>query len=254
MSEKETLSMAQTIKATGLSRSTITRALRRDDGSFPKPMRNGSAGNMYFDREEVRQWAAARSSVRDMVKSFEPPADFMDVVRMVNNEAMTTSLDVAKRYGKQHKDVLRKYDSRDCSDEFSQRNFAPADYIDEQGKPRRMIRMTKDGFMFLVARFTGKAAGETLEKYIGCFNAMARYISELRGDLRALCDVGIVQRMDKIRSEASYHASGLATLGHKIRRGEAGESSAIGRLQLNLPFEEQYHPRIEDATRPQECS
>jgi Rha family phage regulatory protein len=248
VSEKETLSMSQTIKATGLSRSTITRALKRDDGSFPKPVRSGERGNMYFDREDVHQWAAARSSVRDMVKSFEPPADFMDVVRMIDNQAMTTSLDVAKRYGKQHKDVLRKYDSRDCSEEFSRRNFAPSEYVDERGKTQRMIRMTKDGFMFLVARFTGKAAGETLEKYIACFNAMARYISELKGDLQALCDVGALQRMDKMRSEASHHASGLATLGHRIRRGEAGESSAIGRLQLSLPFEDQYHPRIEDGT------
>jgi Rha family phage regulatory protein len=246
--------MAQAIKATGLSRSTITRALKRDDGSFPKPVRNGERGNMHFDREEVHQWAAARSSVRDLVKSFEPPADFMDAVRMVDNQAMTTSHDVAKRYGKRHDNILQSYDRLQCSPEFNALNFQVVESIDGKGELRRMIRMTKDGYILLVGKFQGKAATLTMEKYIGCFNAMARYISELKGDLQALCDVGTVQRMDKMRSEASYHASGLASLGHRIRRGEAGESSAIGRLQLSLPFEEQYHPRIEDATGPQACS
>ena len=254
MSEKETLSMAQTIKATGLSRSTIARALKRDDDSFPKPVRNGERGNMYFDREEVRSWSAARASVRDMVKSFEPPADFMDVVRMIGDRAMTTSIEVAKHYSKRHDNVLRSYDNLGCSDKFNALNFEAVEYGDEKGESRRMVRMTRDGYVMLVSSFSGKPARATMEKYIECFNAMARYIPELRGDLQALCDVGTVQRMDKIRSEASYHASGLATLGHKIRRGEAGESSAIGRLQLNLPFEEQYHPRIEDATRAPACS
>ena len=254
MIEKETLTMTQTVKMVGLSVSTINRALKRDDGSFPKPVRNGERGNMHFDREEVRSWSAARASVRDMVKSFEPPTDFMDVVRMIGDRAMTTSIEVAKRYGKQHKNVLRSYDNLGCSDEFMRLNFEPHDYIDERGNKQRMIRMTRDGYMLLVGKFSGDKATLTMEKYIECFNAMARYIADLKGDLQALCDVSTVQRMDKIRSDASFHASGLATLGHKIRRGEVGESSAIGRLQLNLPFEEQYHPRIEDATGPQACS
>jgi Rha family phage regulatory protein len=248
VSEKETLSMSQTIKATGLSRSTITRALKRDDASFPKPVRNGDRGNMHFDRDEIRQWAAARSSVRDMMKSFEPPTDFMDAVKMIGDRAMTTSHEVAKRYGMRPDNVLRKYDNLGCSQEFSRLNFEEAEYIDEQNKPRRMIRMTRDGYVLLVGKLSGKSATLVMEKYIACFNAMANYIAELKGDLQALCDVGTVQRMDKMRSEASFHASGLATLGHRIRRGEAGESSAIGRLQLSLPFEEQYHPRIEGNT------
>jgi Rha family phage regulatory protein len=237
--------LSDAIRVTGLSRSTILRALKRDDGSFPKSTRNCQRGVMHFDGAEIRAWHTARTSVREMVKSFEPPDDFMDVVKMINNEAMTTSVEVAKRYGKRHADVLRTYDNLGCSDEFTGRNFALSDYADPSGKHNRMVRMTKDGFIMLVSAFSGKPARETIEKYIECFNAMARYIFELRGDLQALCDVGTVQRMDKIRSEASYHASGLATLGHQIRRGEAGESSAIARLQLNLPFEDQYHPRLE---------
>jgi Rha family phage regulatory protein len=248
VSEKETLTMAQAIRATGLSRSTIGRALKRDDGSFPKPVRNGERGNIHFDREEVHQWAAARSNVRHLVKSFEPPADFMDAVKVIGDRAMTTSHDVAKRYAMRPANVLRAYDKLECSEKFRQLNFASAEYFDEQNKPRRMIRMTRDGYMLLVGKFSGKAATLTMEKYIDCFNAMANYIAELKGDLQALCDVGTVQRMDKMRTEASYHASGLATLGHRIRRGEAGETSAIGRLQLTLPFEAQYHPHIEDNT------
>ncbi|MGT8070675.1 Rha family transcriptional regulator [Escherichia coli] len=76
-------------------------------------------------------------------------------------------------------DVLRKIEQvkADCSREFSQRNFASADYIDEQGKVRPMYSLTKDGWIMVVMGFTGKAAAAIKESYIAAFNWMAEQLS-----------------------------------------------------------------------------
>lgn len=39
--------------------------------------------------------------------------------------------------------------SLECSPEFTQRNFAPSDYVDPTGRKLRSFNMTKDGFSFL---------------------------------------------------------------------------------------------------------
>lgn len=247
MSEKETLTMAQAIKATGLSRSTITRALKRDDGSFPKPVRNGERGNMHFDREEVLALVAARKRVTDLVKSFGVPDDFMDAVRMVDDQAMTTSLEVAKRFGRQHYHILRSMDEviADCTPEFTASNFGCSDYIDGSGKACRMFNMTKDGYMMLVTSLKGKKARETMQKYIACFNAMARYIIALESGILMAGDADTINKLVDLRKRASHHASGLATLGHEIRRCEATEGEVVVRVsnvvrdtrQIALPFD-----------------
>lgn len=106
--------------------------------------------------------------------------DFQDMVTLNGNEVMTTSLKVAEHFGKRHADILRAIKNIGCSKEFSERNFASADYIDEQGKLRPMFKMTKDGFTFLVMGFTGKAADQIKESYINAFNWMAEQLNRLQ--------------------------------------------------------------------------
>jgi len=89
-----------------------------------------------------------------------------------DNILKTNSLKVAEAFGKLHKDVLRKIEMLECSEKFSRHNFTPAEYLDEEGKPRPAIEMTKDGFMFLVMGFTGKKAAAVKEAYINAFNLM----------------------------------------------------------------------------------
>ncbi|MGK5747009.1 Rha family transcriptional regulator, partial [Proteus mirabilis] len=93
-------------------------------------------------------------------------------VTIKDHKAITTSQNVSSFFNKRHDDVLKKIRNLDCSQEFSARNFAEAEYIDEQGKPRPMYEMTKDGFVFLVMGFTGKKAAQFKEAYIAEFNRM----------------------------------------------------------------------------------
>ena len=107
------------------------------------------------------------------------------LVTLDHGEVWTTSLLVAEKFGKQHKDVLRAIEKKPCSDEFRQRNFAPAEYLDEQGKPRRMYRLSRDGFALVVMGFTGESAVSWQERFIGAFNAMERELRRIAAN-RAL--------------------------------------------------------------------
>lgn len=102
-----------------------------------------------------------------------------DAVVLKNGRAITTSQYVAMVFSKRHSDVLRTIKELDCSNDFSQRNFASATYIDAQGKPRPMYEMTKDGFTFLVMGFTGPEAARYKEDYIRAFNLMAEALLAL---------------------------------------------------------------------------
>lgn len=90
---------------------------------------------------------------------------------------ITTSINVAEAFGKQHKDVLRRLQALDCSTDFTERNFTPSGYLDSTGRKLPMWQMTKDGFMFLVMGFTGKKAAAIKEAYINAFNWMAEQLS-----------------------------------------------------------------------------
>ena len=70
----------------------------------------------------------------------------MEIVFQKKGKEITTSLLVAKTFGKSHSKVLRDIRELGCSAEFSRANFGLAKYKDRQGKLRESYEMTKDGF------------------------------------------------------------------------------------------------------------
>ena len=102
------------------------------------------------------------------------PEVFSPSVSLHSGRPATTSLEVAQFFGKRHTDVLRDVNniSCNCPETFSQRNFASAEYADEQAKPRPMFILYRDGFMLLVMGYTGKKALAMKLAYIEAFNRM----------------------------------------------------------------------------------
>ncbi|EKK2182932.1 Rha family transcriptional regulator [Salmonella enterica] len=98
-------------------------------------------------------------------------------IRIINGQAVTSSLAVADYFTKRHDDVLKKIRALECSPEFSARNFAGAEYTDDQGKKRPCYNITRDGFAFLAMGFTGKRAAQFKEAYINAFNQMEKQLS-----------------------------------------------------------------------------
>lgn len=158
---------------------------------------------------------------------------FRHMVSINDGEIVTTSRKVAEVFGKRHGDVIRKIESIDCYGDFSQRNFASAEYIDEQGKPRKQYYLTKDGMALLVMGFSGRKATEWKINYINAFNWMADKIHQ-RDELdRELSD--FTRRESNSVSAGSFHGRGLAQR-RKEKSKLAIELEEIKeRIQMVLP-------------------
>lgn len=101
-----------------------------------------------------------------------------DLVFLKDHQAVTSSLNVANIFGKQHKDVLKAIRNLN----IDQRNFAQmfieSSEPDSYGRDRKVIYMNRDGFTFIAFGFTGAKADEFKLKYIEAFNEMDQYIKK----------------------------------------------------------------------------
>ena len=99
---------------------------------------------------------------------------------MKDQQAVTTSLNVAETFERNHRDVLAAID--DLKEGVAE-NYADLfwddSYIHPQNKQSyRMIFMNRDGFTLLAMGFTGKKALEFKLQYINAFNAMEKHIKQ----------------------------------------------------------------------------
>ncbi|ELM3722643.1 Rha family transcriptional regulator [Edwardsiella piscicida] len=97
-----------------------------------------------------------------------------------NHRPITTSIAVGEFFGKQHKNVIQKIETLDCSPDFASANFSADVQSVSIGngakRESKIYEMTKDGFVFLVMGFTGKRAAAFKEAYIAAFNRMERQL------------------------------------------------------------------------------
>ena len=112
-------------------------------------------------------------------------------IRSKGGQLFTTSIDVAEKFEKRHKNVLQSINRilADCCQvdglrtkpvnglkneaaDFGPLNFKESSYLDEKGERRPMFEMTRSGFTILAMGFTGKKALEWKIKYEQAFSAM----------------------------------------------------------------------------------
>ncbi|MGN8166299.1 Rha family transcriptional regulator [Lactiplantibacillus plantarum] len=108
------------------------------------------------------------------------------LVTMYNQQAVTTSLQVAKAFGKNHQHVLRDIAVlRDKSKGLSKNGqtlgesemFHQATYVHPQnGQEYPIIYMNRDGFTLLAMGFTGDKALKFKLQYIEAFNSMEEQV------------------------------------------------------------------------------
>ncbi len=97
----------------------------------------------------------------------------VEIIGKRNEEKLiTTSLQVAEVFEKEHARVLRDIRELSCSEDFRNGNFAESSYINSQNKKQPMYQITKDGFVLLVMGYTGEKAMKFKEDYIKAFNKM----------------------------------------------------------------------------------
>lgn len=106
----------------------------------------------------------------------QQPKALTPILHIVDGEIRVSSLDVAKHFGKLHKNVLRDIRSLEIPEEFRLLNFEPAQHVVDTPTgglaEYPMIEMSRDGFTLLTMGFTGKKAMLWKIAYIEQFNKM----------------------------------------------------------------------------------
>ena len=97
-----------------------------------------------------------------------------ELVRIKKDEAMTTSLKIAEKFNKNHKDVLRIIENKKSL--FTERNFTPSEYTDSTGRKLPMYYLDRDFTTFIIMGFTGAKADKWKLDYINAFNKMESII------------------------------------------------------------------------------
>lgn len=138
------------------------------------------------------------------------------VLSTQNGEPVASSREIAKRFGKNHRDVLRaiedilegvrKIAQTPTEEGLSKNGDTPMFFKSEYTHPQNhqkypMYLMNRDGFSLLAMGFTGKEAVQWKLKYIEAFNAMEQQLAEQHKCRQTLQDARIRAALQSV-SEA----------------------------------------------------
>nr|DAH35988.1 MAG TPA: KilAC domain protein [Caudoviricetes sp.] len=94
-----------------------------------------------------------------------------------NGEPVVSSREVAKNFGKEHKDTLESIRQILVAENSATKFFHESSF-EYRGRQFPEYFMNRDGFTLLAMGFTGKAALEWKLKYIAAFNEMERKLAQ----------------------------------------------------------------------------
>jgi anti-repressor protein len=104
-----------------------------------------------------------------------------DLVIMHNQEAVTTSLNVAQNFGKDHHDVLVAIDNLTRENSAVKNMIIEGNYMNSRGRSYRMVYLDRDAFTLLAMGFNGERALKFKLDYINAFNAMETKLKQSGG-------------------------------------------------------------------------
>ena len=101
-----------------------------------------------------------------------------ELVIMHDRQAVTTSLQVAKNFEKNHADVMRSIRNLTQQNCRVKNMFVEDVYVNKRGQEQPMFYINRDGFSLLVMGFTGDKALQFKLKYIDAFNQMEKQLQQ----------------------------------------------------------------------------
>jgi len=166
-----------------------------------------------------------------------PVLNFQEYISADGDTLLTDSRKVAFVFGKRHKDVLKAIRARlEEAGDWGLRNFAHTPYVDEQnGQTYPAYAMTKNGFVFLVQKFSGKRAVAFQIAYIEAFDAMAKLQHNIRYGLMFECNKKHLEYKGK-KWKASEYGRGLNEWKHEKPVLPTELDALQHKLQPQLPF------------------
>ena len=119
-----------------------------------------------------------------------------------NGEPVASSRDVAKRFGKEHRNVMRDIENL-MSEGVLKIEQTPLFFKSEYTHPQNhqkypMYLMNRDGFSLLAMGFTGKEAVQWKLKYIEAFNQMEKQLAAQHKEQQAVQDANIQSAIDRV--------------------------------------------------------
>lgn len=156
-----------------------------------------------------------------------------DLVYLKNNEAVCDSLQVAEKFKKEHRNVVRDIDNLTAQNCAVKEMFKISHYVAENGQTYRRYIMNRDGFSLLAMGFTGKKALEWKLQYIKAFNRMESFIKEKTtqtwietrkaGKLTRKAETDTIKKLvEYAESQGSTHADMLYVTYSKLANKMAG--------------------------------
>ena len=100
----------------------------------------------------------------------------IELVQKRDGVMVTSSLQVAEVFGKDHKNVMQSIENLTAENSAVKELFFGSMYVNERGRGYPMYYMNRDGFTLLAMGFTGSRALEFKLQYINEFNKMEEYI------------------------------------------------------------------------------
>lgn len=159
-----------------------------------------------------------------------------ELVYLKNDEAVCDSLQVAEKFGKEHRNVLRAIDDlleTLLKIEQPSKLFIAGKRKADDGQYHRMYLMNRDGFSLLVMGFTGREALEWKLQYIRAFNQMESFIREKStqmwietrkaGKFTRKAETDTIQKLvEYAKEQGSSHAEKLYMTYSKLANKMAG--------------------------------
>lgn len=98
----------------------------------------------------------------------------MDLVEIHQNRIVTSSLQIAELFEKQHKNIMQRIERSTAENSALLEHVMKSEYTASNGKSNPMYYLDRDAFSYIVMGFTGTKAADWKWKYIQAFNEMER--------------------------------------------------------------------------------
>lgn len=158
-----------------------------------------------------------------------------NLVYLKNDEPVCSSLQVAEKFGKEHRNVLQNVDNLIAENPAVKSMFKLSSYKADNGQSYRQFYMNRDGFSLLVMGFTGKKALDWKLQYIKAFNQMEKFVREKQtqtwietrkaGKLTRKAETDTIKNLvEYAKTQGSQHADKLYMTYSKLANKMAGVS------------------------------
>lgn len=156
-----------------------------------------------------------------------------NLVIMKDHQAVTSSLQVADSFEKNHRDVLESIRNLTAENTATKIMFFETTYKNSRGQEYPEFLMNRDGFTLLAMGFTGKKALEFKLKYIQAFNEMEKYLN-LTSMSQEDIMIATLKTQKEIKKQLNTVTSDVESLKHEVDLSRYQKAKLSGLVRKNV--------------------